>query len=134
VPKIFVRENGKTREVSREEWNLKFPGMELVEPDPEWNDRLEVFDGNITSNLWNMADAACLAEAIWHPDQLDIKKASDLVPFLELGLTELQADRAKFEAMNPANGWGTYDSLCEFVLSYLAACRQYPGAIVVACS
>jgi hypothetical protein len=108
--------------------------MELVEPDPEWTDRLEVFDGNITGNLWNMADAACLAEAIWHPDQLNIKKAGDLVPFLELGLAELQADRAKFEAMNRANGCGNHDDLCDFVTSYLAACKQYPSAIVKACS
>jgi hypothetical protein len=42
----------------------------------------------------------------------------------------LQADPARFQSLNPSNGWGTYEGLVQFVTAYLAACVQFPDATV----
>jgi hypothetical protein len=51
---------------------------------------------------------------------------------LQAGLTLLKADRARFEQLNPENGWGDYDVLVRFVSNYLAACIEHPDALVEA--
>lgn len=89
-----------------------------------------VFEWNITHNVNKMAmDAGCY-QALWRPDEEGITKASELVHLLEAGLLVLLSDPARFEAMNPENGWGSYDGLVTFVVEYLKACRKWPDATV----
>ena len=128
-PRIFVREEGKTREISREEWDRRYPGREPVTltsaTPPE-----RVYQDNITHNLNTMADEAGLYDALWRPEALGITKASQLLGYLRSGLQLLREEPERFRAFNPGNGWGTYEGLVAFVANYLTACEQYPEAEV----
>lgn len=56
--------------------------------------------------------------------------ASDLIGPLRLGLARLKDQPAKYSALNPSNGWGTYVGFVAFVEKYLAACEANPTAEV----
>lgn len=126
---IFVREDGQTKEISRAEWDEKFPGREpiVIEVDDE-DDR--VYSANITHNLGRMAAEAGIYKHLWRPDEIHIENASQLVEPLRQGLLRLEADPDHFKEFNPSNGWGDYDALVDFVRDYLAACEEYPQADV----
>ena len=128
-PIIFLREDGRIKEVSQEEWNERFPEREPVVTYLNNNDS-EVFDYNITHNLNQMADAAGLYESLWRPDENGITHARQLIKLLEEGLSLLQSDPGRFRKFEPSNGWGTYEGLVRFVQKYLAACMEWPGATV----
>lgn len=90
----------------------------------------EYFSWNITHNLGRMANEAGIYYALWRPDEIGVMVARDLVPLLRSGLDLLESNPAKFRALNPENGWGTYDGLVAFVHAYLNACVEYPTAEV----
>ena len=92
----------------------------------------EVYHANITHNLGKMAEAAGMYQALWRPDEHGWMKASDIESMLVAGLRFLIGDPKRFEALAPANGWGTYDDLVEFTWAYLKACRAYPNARIEA--
>jgi hypothetical protein len=127
---IFVRENGKSREISREEWDKKFPGLEPVVVVTE--DPTSVYHDNITHNLNQMADAAGLYLPLWRPEEMGASKAHQLIESLRTGLEMLKAEPGRFQTFNPSNGWGNYEGLVEFVEGYLKACQEYPDADVYA--
>jgi hypothetical protein len=89
-----------------------------------------VFARNVTHNLSTMADAAGIYEALWRPEEVGITHASQLIEPLAAGLRRLGEDPDKFKAMNPSNGWGSYEVLRDFVADYLKACICTPGALV----
>lgn len=91
----------------------------------------EVWRGNITHNLTQMADLALLYVPCWRPEEV-VQRAEELIPLLAAGLAKLEADPEKFQALNPSNGWGCYGGLVSFVRSLLGACREWPGARVEA--
>jgi len=93
----------------------------------------QVFEGNITHNLGQMAREAGIYEALWRPEEINVTTAEQLVPLLETGLEKLKADPIRFRRFNPENGWGTYINLVEFVERYLKACTENPDAEVRAC-
>lgn len=125
---IFVRDNGEMREISRTEWDARFPGCEPVIA--EVDDDSEVYWRNITHNLSRMAAKAGIYEHLWRPDEIGITKASELIEPLRGGLARLRADPQGFRVYNPPNGWGDYDGLIAFVESYLTACEAYPSATI----
>lgn len=126
---IFIREDGQTKEITRAEWDKKFPGREpIVAIQVEEGD--EVYSANITHNLGRMADEAGIYQCLWRPDEIGISKASQLITPLRDGLALLQTEPERFRKFNPPNGWGTYEGLIEFVRNYLAACERYPDAEV----
>ena len=90
----------------------------------------EVFDYNITHNLNHMAAEAGVYEALWRPEDIDIKKAYQLVEPLRKGLELLKSDPERFKKFNASNGWGKYENLVSFIEDYLAACEKYPDADV----
>ena len=128
---IYMRRNGATVEVSREEWDDLNPGIEPVtvtiggdvQSDP-------VYSANITHNLGKMAAEAGIYEALWRPDEIGIKTAYDLIGYLSQGLALLKSDPARFEKFNSPNGWGMYEHFVPFVDSYLKACAKWPAAVV----
>lgn len=128
--RIFIREDGQTKEISREEWDRRFPGRTpyTVELPDDTTDC--VYSGNITHNLSRMADEAGLHDCMWTPQLFDITKAKQLIEPLTKGLERLKSNPERFKAFNPENGWGTYDGLVRFVEEYLAACLEYPEADV----
>ena len=89
---------------------------------------LDIYVDNITHNLTEMARAAGLYEFLWRPDELGLTKASELIRPLGAGLAALLADPHHFRLLEPSNGWGSYESLVEFVTDYLAACEAHPDA------
>jgi len=122
---VFIRDNGKQRELTPEEVAEKWPNAEVPEQEYETN---EVFEYNITHNLTSMANAADLYNALWRPDEQGSVYAKDIVGQLERGLKRLQKDPDGFKKMNPDNGWGSYEGLVTFVELYLKACKEYPDA------
>ena len=130
---IFVREGGRNVEISEEEWSRRNPDREPVRAHEPYEDTDEVFSYNITHNLGKMAAAAGVYKALWRPEELGATKAKDLIGPLQEGLDELNSDRAKYEAFNPPNKWGSYDGLLAFVAQYLIACMKYPEAEINVC-
>lgn len=126
--KIFIRENGQNKEITREEWDLRFPGKEPVTAEIE--DNGWVYSANITHNLTIMANKANIYEALWRPDENGYKQAKDLILRLEHGLRNLRSNPEYFKQFNPENGWGTYEGLIDFVEKYLEACKKWPNAKV----
>jgi len=89
-----------------------------------------LFHGNVTHNLTAMAEDARLYDAVWRPDENNIKYASQLISILNKGLIFLHKNRTKLERLNPENGWGSYESFLIFISDYLEACEKYPKSIV----
>lgn len=126
---IFVRENGQTVEISRQEWDDKFPDREPVVVQTQEDDHC-VYRANITHNLNKMAHEADLYLSIWHPETLGIIHAKEMIPILTDGIIRLKAQPGHYRQWNPVNGWGSYETLVAFVEKYLAACRAYPKALI----
>jgi len=133
---VFVREHGRIKEISRSEWDEKFPECEPITlgvyPDDE--DGEEVYWGNITHNLNEMAKEAGIYECVWRPNENgnNITHAHQLIEPLRRGIKFLKDDPKRFEKFNPSNGWGTYKGLVSFLEEYLDACEKYPSAKVYA--
>ena len=89
-----------------------------------------VFEANYTHNCGKMADAAGIYYHLWRPEEIGITLASQLIEPLEAGIKAMETDSAKFIALNPANGCGSYDTFLPWVRKYLAACREFPDATV----
>lgn len=92
-----------------------------------------LWEYNITHNLNRMATEAEIYEALWRPSEINVQTARDLIDPLTKGLFVLRADPDRFKALNPANGWGSYDNLVKFVVEYLKACIEHPDASVNVC-
>jgi hypothetical protein len=92
---------------------------------------VELFSQNITHNLNEMAERACIYMALWRPDELfPDPTAGNLIPLLEAGLAELRSLPKYYKQFNAANGWGTYDDFVPFVENVLNACKSHPKATV----
>jgi hypothetical protein len=83
-------------------------------------------DWNYTSNCGPMWRAAGADLAEFHG-----KTAGECLPVLEAGIAELRANPAKYIAMNPENGWGSYDSLLPRLDELAAYFRRHLKATVV---
>ena len=129
---ILINENGQIRQITRDEWDERFPDRDPV---TVWlrTDDDEVYNSGITSFLDTMAAAAGLYEYLWTPDEIGIITAQQLIEPLQKGLKVLLDNPIKFSRYNPDNGRGTYESLVKFVRDYLEACKEYPNAQVNAC-
>ncbi len=127
--RIFIRENGHMMQISRDEWDRRFPGREPVTIEADDDDPY-VYHANITHNLNTMADAAGIYKHLWRPEEIGITLASELIRPLTDGLDRLRAEPDKFKQFNPPNGWGNYDGLIQFIEEYLLACKAYPSATV----
>lgn len=85
-----------------------------------------VFDYNITHNLNKMAEAAGLYKVLWRPEEIGVTYSAEALPILKEGLKKLVDEPEKFKAMNPENGWGSYEGLLKFVVNYIEACEVSP--------
>ena len=115
---IFIREDGQVKEIG------------YTDHEPLIYDTNEAYSANITHNLNKMAGEAGIYEYLWRPDEIDISTAKELIKPLQEGLKVLRDDPDRFKVFNPSSGWGSYDVLVGFVKNYLAACEQYPEAVV----
>lgn len=96
--------------------------------------RKDVWSGNITHNLVPMARAVGLSngltlyDVLWRPEEHGIESVSDVREWLYEGYTELSRHPDKYKLFNPANGWGSYEGLINFVRDYLAMCDIHPDS------
>lgn len=129
---IFLRDEGVTQQITREEWDRRFPNL-----DPSLYEVCEddgtVFSLNITHNLVEMAQEAGLYEALWRPEEIGVSTASDLIPKLENGLVTLIFEKERLLPFRPDNKWGSHDALLWFVRECLRAAQKFPSAEVISC-
>ena len=92
--------------------------------------KVEVFAANYTHNCGKMAVEAGIYECLWRPDETGITQAGQLIEPLRAGIARMKADPARFEKLNPPNGWGSYATLLPWVERYLLACEENPDAEV----
>lgn len=126
---IFIREDGEKKEITRSEWDDKFPGKEpfvfVSESETDC-----VYEANITHNLNTMAGEAGIYKHLWRPEELGITTSGELVEPLEVGLDKLTSNPENYKKFNPDNGWGNYEGLVRFVTNYLQACKDDPDATI----
>lgn len=87
-----------------------------------------VFSANYTHNVNTMADLAGLYKPIWRPEEVGINKAAQLIEPLRKGIAEMEEEPGKFIALNPDNGWGSYETFLPWLKKYLQACLDNPDA------
>jgi len=95
------------------------------------NNKISVFETNITHNLAQMADKAGIYYALWRPEEKNYKIANDIIKILEKGIKRLKTRQKYFEKFNALNGWGTYKHFVPFVQEVLDACYKYPSAKII---
>ena len=132
---IWVRDNGKTRELSKAEAQEKYPDADIQEIEIETN---EFWHGNITHNLGKMAEN-CLSldeesqryslyNLLWRDTQVPFtgNYLNVYIAHLAYCLYVLRNNPDYFKQFNPPNGWGTYEQLVEFVRSFIRALIDMP--------
>lgn len=85
----------------------------------------DVFDRNMTSNvapMWRKAGAD-IAE-------MDGKTAADCAPLLAAAVTAMEIDPAAYRLMDPPNGWGSYETCLDFLVSVRDACVEHPACTI----
>jgi hypothetical protein len=87
-----------------------------------------VFDANYTHNATDMARAAGIYYAVWRPDEVGFTKAGHLIPFLKNGIRIMEYNPERFIALQPANGWGSFETFLPWVKNLLRACEENPDA------
>lgn len=87
--------------------------------------RIEHDHLNMTSNvakMWRHAGAD-LAE-------FDGKRAGDCTEDLATAINAMMRDPAPYKAMNPSNGWGSYEDCVAFLMKLLGVLHDHPNAMV----
>jgi len=88
--------------------------------------QVQVYEANITHNLNRMAKEAGIYEELWRPDEIGITHACELIRPLRSGANAMYLDPPRFQALNPENGWGSYDDFLPWLEKYIAACQEHP--------
>ena len=81
-------------------------------------------DRNYTYNVGPMIHDACGSG----PNEWHGKPANEVASIISKGLEKMRADPAKYEAMNPANGWGDFEGCKNFLGEIQDECQRYPKA------
>ena len=77
-------------------------------------------------------------EVVWRPDELfDLKNGEVPVVLVLKLLPDLIKNLLKFEDRLtdylPSNGWGTFESLIDFLCRYLSECYKHKDAYIYCC-
>ena len=96
----------------------------------ETADRRELFNANITHNLYTMAEEAGIHQHLWRPEELGITTAGELIEPIKKGLEDMKNRPNHYKKFNSENGWGTYVDFIPWIERYLEACIEYPEAII----
>lgn len=87
-----------------------------------------VYSRNITHNLAKMAgevklsNGLTLYDVLWRPDEHGITHARMIVDYLHKGWDILLSNPKHYKQWDPENGWGSYESLVDYVYTYRNAC------------
>lgn len=88
---------------------------------------VELHEANVTYNLAPMFYEALGGDGL---RGLDGRGARQCRVKLDVALGEMTADPEKYRAMNPPNGWGTYEGALGFLKELYDACLRHPDATV----
>ena len=131
---VYVRENGANVELQTlEEVREHFPDADLDAITEQTTETNYLFDRNITHNLTRMADKVpcgdyTLYDLLWRPDEHGFTHVTnEYRSLVNSALPYFLANRADLEQYNPSNGWGSYDSLLDFLFEYCKALSQWDG-------
>ncbi len=91
---------------------------------------VDVFSSNITHNLNRMVSALGLYREIWKSETVGINFAHQLIPVLEDAIHKMKSNPEFYQAFDSPNGYGKYSDLLNWLEEYLAACKQYPQAVI----
>lgn len=87
---------------------------------------LSLLDINYTYNVGPMFYKAVGSG----PNQWDGKPASEVSAICSRILDAFAAEPATYRAMNPSNGWGSFDGARKFIATIKDACDKAPKAIL----
>ena len=90
----------------------------------------EVFEANITHNLWPMAKHAWIYEALRHPNLIKAEYARQIIDKVEKWLADMKKRPGYYRSFDASNGWGTYEDFIPWIEKYLEACKKYPQAMI----
>lgn len=87
---------------------------------------VDVFEANFTRNITPM-----WYEALGkHLRDYHGTLAADAIEPLTAGIDVIESDRERFEAMNPANGWGDTAGALQLLRDLRDACRAHPATTI----
>lgn len=86
---------------------------------------ITVGDWNYTHNCNGMVRAAGVPDWLHWDDGIS---SPDLAAKLATAITAMEANPAKFQEMNPSNGWGSYDTLLPVLREIYAKALEFPSA------
>lgn len=88
-----------------------------------------VYEANYTHNCNVMAEEAGIYKHVWRPDECEeIYCAGDIIEPLQQAIRLMEDEPKRFIALNPKNGWGSYDTFLPWLRRYLEACVENPKA------
>lgn len=87
----------------------------------------ELCSQNYTHNVIGMWREAGVYEALYRSEG---HLASEYLDTLRKGIVDMKANPTKYEAMNPKNGWGSYETALPWLKHWLEACEQNPAATI----
>lgn len=88
---------------------------------------LDILDENMT---WNLRPMFAAVNNDKGPSDWHDLKGSEVAEILTRTIAAWDADPAKFEAMNPENGWGDFEDAQQVANTILAACNKAPNAVL----
>ena len=82
------------------------------------------------SPTYNLGPMWREAEIPFSEKRIEGQTAASLHAELARGLDLLRGSPGRFRALAAENGWGTYEDLIEVVETMVAACLEYPNAVL----
>lgn len=66
-------------------------------------------------------------------NSLEGELAGTAIQTLRSGIAEMEDEPGKYKALNPENGWGSYEGALQFLRDILTACVRHPKATIRVC-
>ena len=86
-----------------------------------------VYDANYTHNVTPMWKLAGVYEALYMSDK---QKARSLIFDLNMGIEIMQNNPDDFIALNPENGWGSYETALTWLIKLRDKCIEFPDGTI----
>lgn len=80
--------------------------------------------GNYTYNCGGMLNLACGK----YLSDLDGMPCTEVAPILITAVKDMAENPDKYIALNPDNGWGSFDGFRSYLLGILTACQRHSKA------
>lgn len=88
----------------------------------------EFFEDVASGVTWNIMPMYRLAGLEFRT--LDGETGRDALVRIEAALEKMKREPEKYRALNPSNGWGSYEGAVEVLERFAEVCREMPDGIV----